>query len=63
MAHADTTRPTLETIRARVRACGIKLAADREASILAGAQHLHDAARRLDLIAADDVTPQEPDRP
>lgn len=63
MAHPDTTRPAPEIIRARARACGIKVAAEREASILAGAQHLHDAARRLDHIAADEVTLQEPGRP
>ncbi|MNT72114.1 hypothetical protein D3C72_2106840 [compost metagenome] len=63
MAQPDKTRPTLDTIRAGARACGIEVAAEREAFILAGAQHLYDAARRLDAIAAGEASLQEPVRP
>jgi hypothetical protein len=52
MAHSDPASPTLAVIREQAKASGITIAAEREASILAGAQQLDDAARRLDRIAA-----------
>ncbi|WP_426127800.1 hypothetical protein [Pararhizobium sp. PWRC1-1] len=59
MASCETKGPTLTVIRARASECGIEIAAEREASILAGAQYLHDAARRLDKIAIlDDARPE-----
>lgn len=58
MVHPKTA-PMLEKVRARARACGIEMGAEREAAIVAGAQHLADAARRLDAIAAnEDVVPE-----
>jgi hypothetical protein len=52
VTHAERTDPTLATIREQAGMCGIMITAEREASILAGARYLHDAARRLDSIAA-----------
>lgn len=54
MAHSEPARPTLAVIREQAKASGITIVAEREASVLAGAQQLHDAARRLDGIAAGD---------
>ncbi len=54
MAQPDTARPTLAVIRKQARANGIAIAPEREQFVLAGAQHLHEAARRLDDIAADE---------
>jgi hypothetical protein len=61
MAKPDTARPDLARIQAEARACGIAIAAEREASILTGALYLHDAAQRLDHIAVEDQTPTGPD--
>lgn len=55
MAKPETTRPTLATLRKQARANGIAIAPEREQFVLAGAQHLHEAARRLDEIAADEA--------
>jgi len=62
MAHPKTARPTLAAIRTRAREYDIEITAEREPFILAGAQHLHDAARRLDRIAAEEKTLPEPSR-
>lgn len=60
MANSDPARPTLAAIREQARASGITIAVEREASILAGAQQLHDAVRRLDRIAAvDEPLPEQ----
>lgn len=56
MAHPKAARPTLAVVRTRAREHAIEIAAEREASILVGAQHLHDAAQRLDRIAAEEKT-------
>ena len=55
MAQPETTLPTLATIRKQARASGITIAPEREKFVLAGAQHLHEAAQRLDDIAADET--------
>ncbi|HEV7250867.1 MAG TPA: hypothetical protein VGN93_28155 [Shinella sp.] len=55
MAQPETTRPTLATIRKQARASGITIAPEREKFVLAGAQHLHEAAQRLGDIAADET--------
>ncbi len=60
MVSSETRQPTLAAIRARASECGIEIAAEREASILAGALYLYDAASRLDRIAAGDVKSPEP---
>lgn len=54
MAHRKTARPTLVAVRIRARKYDIEIAAEREASILAGAQHLYDAARRAEQIATEE---------
>ncbi|WP_439629518.1 hypothetical protein [Shinella sp.] len=54
MAQPDTARPTLAIICKQARASGITIAPEREKFVLAGAQHLHEAAQRLDDIAADE---------
>ncbi|WP_411034512.1 hypothetical protein [Shinella sp. BYT-45] len=53
-------RPTLAAIREQARACGITIAAEREEFVLADAQHLDEAARRLDRIAKIEE-PKEPE--
>jgi len=58
MASSETRQPTLAAIRARASECGIEIAAEREASILTGAQYLYDATRRLDKIAIGDAPPK-----
>jgi hypothetical protein len=55
MAKPETTRPTLAILRKQARASGIAIAPEREKFVLAGAQHLHEVARRLDDIAADEA--------
>lgn len=55
MAQPDTARPTLVILRKQARVNGITIAPEREQFVLAGAQHLHEAARRLDEIAADEA--------
>ncbi len=61
MAHPKTN-PMLERVRAKARAYGIEVADEREAAIVVGAQHLADAARRLDTIAANKDDLPEPER-
>lgn len=60
MAHRKTARPTLVAVRIRAREYDIEIAAEREASILAGAQHLYDAARRLERVATEEEVLPEP---
>ncbi|MGJ7041466.1 hypothetical protein J2Y63_004741 [Shinella sp. BE166] len=55
MAQPETARPTLAILRKQARANGIAIAPEREKFVLAGAQHLHEAAQRLDDIAADEA--------
>lgn len=59
MTSSESKKPTLAIIRARAAECGIEIAAEREAPILAGAKYLHDAAARLDCIAVADTKPSE----
>lgn len=62
MVHSKAARTTLAAIRTRAREHDIEIATEREASILAGAQHLHDAARQLDRIADEEEALAEPSR-
>lgn len=53
MTKTSPGKPTLPMLRARALELGIEIAREREAAILAGAEHLYDAANRLERIAAD----------
>lgn len=63
MSHPERIKPTLAAIREQAGICGITITAEREVAILAGARSLHEAARRLDIIAAvEEARPDTIDR-
>lgn len=62
MANSVPARPSPCVIREQAKESGITIAPEREASILAGAQQLHDAAQQLLRIAAGDEPSTEQPR-